>query len=370
MIGPRTGLVSLALLPIAALVLANTRAHAQIGVIRTVEIAAPSLRVNLLGDPDRRRVSIYLPPQYSTHPHQRFPVIFLLHGFAADDRAFIAGAYQNLNVRISMDSLIASGKVRPMIVVTPSARNRFDGSFYANSSTAGRWEDFIVKDLVGYVDRHFRTIPTASSRGLAGHSMGGYGTLHIGMRNPRVFSAIYALSPCCLGNALTDVAPGRSSAWRKAISLTDTSQIRSAGFMPNLLMALSAVYSPAPRRPPFYIDYPFALRDDSLVLDSIVAARWKPPLEMVEHYRKNLERLTIGFDAGESDGFRDIPANVRALDAKLTQLGIPHFSEVYEGTHGNRIRERLESVVLPFFSRNLKPAGGARGAIDAKHRGI
>lgn len=341
----------LAVLPLGALAVAN--AHGQSGVIHRIEIAAPSLRGNLLGDVASRRVSIYLPARYSTHPRQRFPVVYLLHGFAADDRAFIAGAYQNLNVRVSMDSLIAAGKVEPMIVVTPSARNRFDGSFYANSATTGNWEDFIVRDLVGYIDRNFRTVRAASGRGLAGHSMGGYGTLHIGMRNPGVFSAIYALSPCCLANNLATVAP-RASAWRTAISLTDTSQIRSAGFHPNLLMALSALYSPARQRPPFYLDYPFALRNDSLVLDTVVAARWKPPLETVDRYEKNLRRLTIGFDAGDADAFRDIPANVRALGARLTQLGIPHVSEIYEGTHGNRIRERLETVVFPFFSRNLK----------------
>ncbi len=352
MISPRNRIAWLALLPVA-LALAVGRAEGQGGVIHTIDIPAPSLRGNLLGDPDTRAVSIYLPGAYADHPREHFPVIYLLHGFAADNKAFIAGAYQNLNVRISMDSLIAVGKVRPMIVVTPSARNRFDGSFYVNSPTTGRWEDFITHDLVGYIDRHFRTIPKASSRGLAGHSMGGYGTLYIGMRNPRVFSAIYALSPCCLGGN-EHPTPPMVKAWIKTLSLRDTSQIRSAGFIPNLLMALAAVYSPDPKHPPFYVDYPFTARSDSLVLDSGVAARWKPPLTLVERYRSDLAQLSIGFDAGRSDGFPDIPENVHILDEKLTSLGIPHFAEIYEGTHGSHIRERLESVVFPFFSRKLK----------------
>jgi S-formylglutathione hydrolase FrmB len=323
------------------------------GVIRRVEVPAPSLRGNLVGDPAARRASIYLPERYFTHPRQRFPVIYLLHGFAADDRAFIAGAYQNLNVRVSMDSLIAAGKVEPMIVVTPNARNRFDGSFYVNSVTTGRWEDFIVKDLVGYVDRHFRTIRSASGRGLAGHSMGGYGALYVGMRNPAVFSAIYALSPCCLSNSLLEPSGSMRTAWRRALSVNDTSQIKAAGFFPNILMALTAAYSPAPNHPPLHIEFPIAIFGDSLVVIPAVAARWKPPLSMIGQYKANLRRLRIGFDAGASDGLADIPVNVRALDSTLTRLGVPHFAEVYEGTHGNRIRERLERVVFPFFSRYL-----------------
>ncbi len=343
----------LAIVGIGAIAMFGARVDAQSGVIRRVEVPAPGLRDNLLGDPVVRRVSIYLPERYFSHPRERFPVIYLLHGFAADDRAFIAGAYQNLNVRVSMDSLIAAGKVEPMIVVTPNARNRFDGSFYTNSVTTGRWEDFIARDLVGYVDRNFRTIRSRSGRGLAGHSMGGYGALHVGMRNPEVFSAVYALSPCCLCNSALESSGSMRTAWRRALSVSDTSQIRTAGFFPNILMALSAAYSPAPGRPPLYIEYPISIRGDSLVTDSRVAARWKPPLSMIEDYKANLRRLTISFDAGASDGLADIPINVRALDTTLTRLGITHVAEVYEGTHGNRIRERLERVVFPFFSRSL-----------------
>jgi S-formylglutathione hydrolase FrmB len=69
---------------------------------------------------------------------------------------------------------------------------------YSNSVTTGNWEDFIAKELVSYIDKHYRTIAKAESRGLSGHSMGGYGALRIGQKNPGVFSSIYLLSPCCL----------------------------------------------------------------------------------------------------------------------------------------------------------------------------
>src|SRR2546423_2372630 len=125
------------------------------GVIHTVDVPAPSLARNLLGDPPSRTTSVYLPPSYRFGRSHRYPVLYLLHGFDAGHTAFIAGNYQNLNIRVSMDSLIRSGAVAEMIVVTPDARNRYDGSFYANSPVTGDWEDFIVRDLVRFVDYHY-----------------------------------------------------------------------------------------------------------------------------------------------------------------------------------------------------------------------
>ncbi len=333
------------------------------GVIHTIEVTAPSLRGNLLGDTDVRAVSVYLPPQYSTDAGRRFPVIYLLHGFGADHKAFIRGAYQNLNVRVSMDSLIDAGKVQPMIVVTPNARNRFDGSFYANSSATGNWEDFVAKDLVRSIDRRYRTIAKSSSRGVAGHSMGGYGALTLGMRNPGVFSAVYALSPCCLGEQQTDLTfPGRADTWKRVLSVADTSQIKRAGFHANLLMALTAVYSPAPDTPPLFLDFPFDGRDNILIADPVALAKWHPPLSRLEGYVGNLRQLNkrIWFDAGESDGLTDIPVNAKALSEKLSALGVEHLFDMYQGDHGNRVRERLETIVFPFFSDVLSPKGRPR----------
>lgn len=324
------------------------------GVTRVDTVAAPSLRANLIGDPDRRAATVYLPPSYSASPNRRYPVIYLLHGFAADHRAFVRGAYQNFNIRISMDSLIRAGAVREMIVVTPSARNAYDGSFYANSPVTGNWEDFIVRDLVRHMDRNYRTVRRATGRGLAGHSMGGYGALRIGMRNPRTFSAVYSMSACCLA-----WSPGAadSSQWRKALSADDRVKFARAGFHANLLVALAAVNSPNSRKPPLFVDLPYRLDADSVVPDEDVALRWRAgPLAMVAAYARNLRGMSVAFDAGRADGFRDIPLNATELHRLLGELRVPHEFELYEGTHGSRIRARLEQQVLPFFSRHLTGA--------------
>lgn len=320
------------------------------GVIHRVEVPAPSLVGNRMGDSPTRLVSVYLPPSYSTHPHRRYPVVYLLHGFGADDRAFIAGAYQNLNIRVSMDSLVRAGLVREMIVVTPNVRNRFDGSFYANSPLTGNWEDFIARDLVSFIDSHYRTLARRSARGIAGHSMGGYGALMLAAKHPELFSAVYALSPYGLGKE-DAFYPRMIPAWAAVVSMRDTSDIRRAPYTAHLLTALAAVNSSDTTRPPFFIDFPYRIESGRLVPDSAVIARWRSPLSELAAHASALRREKVAFDAGNADGYPEIPVNVRTLDSLLTDLSVPHFAEVYKGTHGSRFRSRLESIVLPFFSR-------------------
>jgi pimeloyl-ACP methyl ester carboxylesterase len=239
-----------------------------------------------------------------------------------------------------------------MIVVTPNARNFFDGSFYMNSPVTGNWEDFVVRDLVGHVDRKYRTIRSRTGRGIAGHSMGGYGALRIAMRNPDIFSAVYALSPCCLAEMNR---PERMAGWKAAVRLAERSDYLRAGFNANLVYALAAVYTPNPDKPPFFADMPYRLAGDSLVAVPHILERWNQgPLKMAASHVPQLRRLAIGFDAGKTDALTDIPVNVRQLDSLLTAHRIPHLAELYEGGHGNRVRARIEKVVFPFFSRVLR----------------
>jgi len=98
------------------------------------------------------------------------------------------------------DKDIAAGTMREMILVNPDAFTKYSGSMYSSSPTTGDWQSYIADDLVSYVDKHYRTIANRMSRGLGGHSMGGYGTIRIGMKRPDVFSSLYIMSACCLMN--------------------------------------------------------------------------------------------------------------------------------------------------------------------------
>ena len=69
---------------------------------------------------------------------------------------------------------------------------------YSGSVTTGEFEQYIARDVVQYIDSHYRTIPKRTSRGLVGHSMGGYGASRIGMKHSDVFGSLYIMSPCCM----------------------------------------------------------------------------------------------------------------------------------------------------------------------------
>jgi S-formylglutathione hydrolase FrmB len=340
---------------ILTLAAANSLAAQNGGVTHIDSVPAPSLRRNLVGDPDWREATVYLPPSYSKHPYKRYPVIYLLHGFEADHRAFMKGAYQNLNIRISMDSLIRVGLSKEMIVVTPNARTAYDGSFYADNPVTGNWETFIIRDLIAYIDGKYRTIRTRSGRGIAGHSMGGYGAFRLAMRHPERFAALYMLSPCCLSEHRTLATGPMIKAWKALLGVTDRSQVRSAGFNADLTLSLATVYSPDPANPPLFVRLPYRMQGDSVVLVPEVNELWRRsvPIRTFPQYASNLKRLEIAFDAGRKDGSPEIPMNVASLDSLMTSLGIAHTAELYDGTHGSRIRARLESKVIPFFSKVL-----------------
>jgi enterochelin esterase-like enzyme len=97
-----------------------------------------------------------------------------------------------------LDYAINEKRIRPFILVISDQRTTYDGSFYSNSELFGNWEDFTVEDLVKYMDNNYKTLASATSRGITGHSMGGYGALKLAMKHPEVFGSVYALSPGAL----------------------------------------------------------------------------------------------------------------------------------------------------------------------------
>jgi S-formylglutathione hydrolase FrmB len=320
---------------------------------RVVEdtVASRSLRGNPLGDSPRRGAAVYLPPGYA-ESELRYPVVYLLHGFAGDPRQWT----ERFALRAAMDSLIAAGAARPMIVVAPDGGNAFGGSFYANSPATGRWGDFVARDLVRHVDRRYRTVRRPSARGIGGWSMGGYGALRLATEHPETFGAVYALSPCCLGAEVLEDA-GAARSWPAALALRTPAEARAAAFSPRFYTALAAVLSPDASRP-LGVAFPFVMGGSGAVLEPGVLARWRAatPALLVQSYRAERGRLqATAFDAGRQDGFAHIPTTTRALHRAFEAAAIPHTYEEYEGTHGSRIGERLRSRVLPFFSRELKP---------------
>ena len=330
------------------------------GQLIETKVSAVSLKNNLLGDPIEQAVVIYLPPSYRTSPAKKYPTLYLLHGFTAGPKAWTSGGYQGMKLQPFMDEMIKSGKSREMIVVAPNGRNFYGGAFYSNSAVNGNCEDYIYQDLVAYVDKTYRTLARAESRGVAGHSMGGYGAVMLGMKHPDVFSAVYALSPCCLGieGDITEENP----AWLKVLRLTSRDQLKLQPqsfdeFFMLAFVASSAAFSPNPAGGPFQVDFPFREKDGRVEKNENGYARWKAkmPLYLVEENKTNLLKLRgLFLDYGQKEEFSHIRISTSLFSKALSESGIPHVFELYErGDHGSLIRQRFETRVVQFFSAKL-----------------
>jgi enterochelin esterase-like enzyme len=312
-----------------------------------IKVYSRAIEGNLVNDTAERDVTVYLPPSYNSDAGSRFPVLYMLHGFTDNDSQWFGWEDHWINLHEVIDAALEEGLSKEMIVVMPNAYNRFKGSMYSSSATIGDWETFVSKELVNYIDANYRTIPNKESRGLAGHSMGGYGTIRLGMKHPEVWSAIYLLSPCCMEGTTTTVNPEFTE---RVMAITEVEQLEEAGFMEIATFASAAAWAPNPHNPPFYLDLPFEGKE---VLPEIVAKHSANRiLYMVDQYIFNLKTLkAIGMDAGLQD--RGISGATKRLHELLDSYEIPHFYESYEGDHLNRIAERIRTKALPFFSEHL-----------------
>ena len=298
-----------------------------------------ALRGNLIGDTPDRAITIYLPPSYQRDWARRYPVLYLLHGVTSAPIEWLDGTYQGFDLRLAMDSLAGAGRAE-YLVVMPFADNSLGGSFYVNSAAFGGWDDFIVKELVRFVDARFRTRTDAKSRGLAGQSMGGFGALYLVGRHPGTFGHVYAMSPCCLGFVG---------------EFAQESELWTTSPMPARLRAIAAAFAPQ-RRGRAAIEAPLPFTRDSLHhLREVagVARAWRAhlPLERLKADQRPYRRLcSIALEFGSQDQIASVRLGTPAFATELRQTGIPHILDEFEGGHTDHTRERFERALLPFFA--------------------
>ena len=163
--------------------------------VEHIKVHGTALEGNLEGDAVDRDVIVFLPPSYQKDKKRRYPVIYALHGYSIGAEQWA----REIHVPETVEGAFAKG-AQELIVVLPDSKTIYNGSMYSSSVTTGDFENYIARDVVAYIDVHYRTIPQRTSRGLAGHSMGGYGASRIGMKHPDVFGALYILSPCCMSS--------------------------------------------------------------------------------------------------------------------------------------------------------------------------
>jgi S-formylglutathione hydrolase len=324
----------------------EARQPSRANAVEHIKVHGKSLEGNLEGDSPDRDVTVYLPPSYATDRSRRYPVVYLLHGYGGRDDTFNG---RLATLPDSADKQIKAGAMKEMIVVMPNAFSLHKGSMYSSSATTGDWESYVAVDLVAYIDSHYRTIRNRLSRGLGGHSMGGYGALRIGMKRPDVFSALYLMSSCCLNASLAPFANQMATAAGVTTREAAEAEAKRPGFGVSVVLAEAAAWSPDPGKPPLYYDLPF--KDGQPQPD--VIAKWaaNAPLAMLPQYVPALKQYNaIAIEIGTKDS---LYATNKELDAMMTSFGITHGYSEYDGDHTNRVRERIEDHTLLFFSKHL-----------------
>jgi len=299
-----------------------------------ITVHGASLEGNLEGNSADRQVLVFLPPSYDSASDKRYPVVYFLHGYFAN-----ADMYDGMvKFQEAVDEAAAAGN--EMIVVLPDAHTKFKGAMYSTSVTTGDFEGFVARDLVRHIDGAYRTLAQPESRGLSGHSMGGYGTLKIAMKHPGVFSSIYAMAPCCLSPSAITAEQAQAAAQMTA------EQIAAAGFGDAAAAASLAAWAPDPTNAPNYIA---AAPDDALRTARLHA---NSPLVLLPQYLPSLKALKgIAIDVGDKDF---LLRDDTWMHEELEKFGVAHDWTIFEGDHGNRVSPRFRSDLLPFFGRHLQ----------------
>jgi enterochelin esterase-like enzyme len=310
--------------------------------VESIRIHATAVEGNLEGNAVERDVLVFLPPSYARERSRRYPVVYALHGYSIGAKQWSL----EIHVPQTIEGAFARG-AKEMIVVLPDSKTVHNGSMYSSSATTGDFENFIARDVVAYIDAHYRTIPNRVSRGLAGHSMGGYGATRIGMKHSDVFGSLYIMSPCCLSPRVAASPNAETDKLLEEVkSPADSAKLP---FMARAQLAAAAAWSPNPKNPPLYLDLP----TNNGETQPDVIAKWaaNAPLAFIHQYTADLRRYRgIALDVGDQDGLR---TDTVKLHDVLDSYGIANTFEIYPGTHTSQLGERFQNHVLPFFSANL-----------------
>ena len=319
--------------------------------VEHIKIHGPALEGNLEGDAVDRDAIVFLPPSYEKDKRRHYPVVYALHGYSI-------GADQwshEIHVPQTVEGAFAKGS-QEMIVVLPDSKTVYNGSMYSSSATTGDFENYIARDVVAYMDAHYRTIPSRQSRGLVGHSMGGYGASRIGMKHPEVFGALYIMSPCCLSPMAAGFGPPDQMKERAIASEKKVADAKSpadlAAQSPGFAAAqyaTAAAWAPDPKNPPLYFDLP--TKDGVPVPEIVAKFTANSPLSFIDQYIGNLKQYrAIAMDVGDQDGLR---FDATKLHTVFDNYGIANSFEIYPGTHTSGVADRFQNHVMPFFSKNL-----------------
>ena len=327
------------------------------GRIERLEIDSDVLRGNLQGDPTRRELHVYLPSGHTDGAG--LPLLVDLVGFTGSGISHTNWRAFGENLPERLDRLIGEGTMGPVVVAFPDCFTRLGGNQYINSAALGRYEDYLLEEVVPLVERRFYC-GGAGKRGVFGKSSGGYGAIVHAMRNGGFWNAAACHSGdmafeltygCDMPASLNELAKhGRSipafiAHFEKSPKPTER-EVHTLMFL-----AMAATYDPDPSQP-----LGIRLPCDPETVEPI-PERWAnwlahDPVLMVERSVESLRRLKgLFIDCGDRDQFH-LHYGSRRLHRALDRLGIAHVYEEFPDDHSN-IDYRMDRS-LPFLERALR----------------
>jgi len=350
----------------------------QTGKMIQLNIAAPSMANSILGEPTTQPLAIYLPPSYENEPEKHYPVVYFLPGYEDTIAAYTKGYINSYFFEKSMNSMVTQRGMKEAIVVIVNGYNRLTGCFYTNSPVTGNWENFVVNEVVNYMDTNYRTIPSAESRAIFGLSMGGYGATHLSMKHPDVFSigvgecsglanpsGIMKTSLFIDQSVIKRVISIRNELAKYSREEAHKKYLDTIGYYKRtdwvtvFSFAYGSAFAPNTTMNAPYCNYPFSYNENNeLVMDTAVFKLYEQGFgnlkAKVEQYRENLLKLKgYGIDYGTSDYFRWIIDGNIYYDSLLSAGEIPHRLWKNSGGHGDQHRLRTENVLLPYIDSLL-----------------
>ena len=333
------------------------------GRLQIETVSSVVLKDNPLGDPRRREIPVYLPPSYGAVRGRRYPVLYYLPGFTGTGRGSVNYNPWKENVAERLDRLIDSGKAREAILVIADGFTAYGGSQYLNSSATGRYEDFVVSELIGFIDDKLATVRHPEGRAVLGKSSGGFGALTLAMRHPEVFGhcvshsgdmgfeAGYGSDMFKFASALGAYG-GSPKRFVDAFLKSRTKEGFDHGAIN--LIAMAACYSPN-KNSVLGFDLPCNPRTGELIVN--VWKRWltSDPVHAAAKHAGALRRLkTLWFDAGTRDEFY-LHLGARRFSDVLKALKIRHTYEEHGFGHFD-MADRLDKS-LPLLSARCRRVG-------------
>jgi S-formylglutathione hydrolase FrmB len=270
-----------------------------------------------------KMVDVFLPADYYVNPEQQYAVVYFLHGGGGDQNSGLTRA-QIYYATHAGDTTISSP---PAIFVCPDGSSEpYMGSCYLNSELYGNYEDYIMQDVIGFIESNFRVMPDKNFRMVTGQSMGGFGSVHLGVEYPEMFRASF---PYIGFPAIPDTL---FEAWKNLYYTENGSYVpvNNSGFYTQLLLTMCGGLSPNMNNPPLYVDFPFDTM--GVFVDSVVD-RWRQ--FDASSKVKNLpgeDELAWFLGCGTTDYMMTYPGYLQFMDS-LDAFEIGYDTHFFEGGH-------------------------------------